>query len=217
MQFPTDIHVVDFEGSRVSGIVEVGVVTLHAGEVAAAWGRACAPVGRLRASEIEVHGLDAAALAGAEPFSADWGRWVALRRTGVFAAHQASTESGLLRAVWPHPPAVPVPLEPGREEAEWGPWLDTLVLTRRILPRGAPGALERLVPALGLGPALVREAARWCPPDRRRFHAALFDALAASLVLRRLAAVAGWDPARLLALGASGASARRRSAQRELL
>ena len=32
----TPIHVIDFEGSRQSGIVEYGVVTLHGAEIVAA-------------------------------------------------------------------------------------------------------------------------------------------------------------------------------------
>ena len=57
--------------------------------------------------------------------------------------------------------------------------------------------------AAGLQPELDALAAEHCPPDRRRYHAALYDALAGALLLAVLArdpAVAGLSTMQLLAL-----------------
>jgi DNA polymerase-3 subunit epsilon len=47
--------------------------------------------------------------------------------------------------------------------------------------------LEALVTALGLQARLDALALEHCPPDRRRYHAALYDALAGALLLTVLA------------------------------
>src|SRR5688572_24675433 len=66
------IFFVDFEGSRVSGILEYGVVTLLRGEIVEARTRLCAATGRVRAEDTEVHGLTAEGLAQHRPFADDW-------------------------------------------------------------------------------------------------------------------------------------------------
>jgi len=71
---------------------------------------------------------------------------------------------------------------------DWGPWIDTGRLYAELFPRLASGRLEDLVAACGLQADLDTLAAAHCPPARRRYHAALYDALAGALLLARLAA-----------------------------
>jgi DNA polymerase-3 subunit epsilon len=67
---------------------------------------------------------------------------------------------------------------------------------------GAAGLAE-LVATHGLQGELDRLAARHCPPERRRHHAALYDALAGALLLGALAhepRLAALTPLQLLTL-----------------
>jgi DNA polymerase-3 subunit epsilon len=70
---------------------------------------------------------------------------------------------------------------------EWGPWLDSARLYAHFFPRLASGRLEDVVRAAGLQAELDALAAVHCPAGRRRYHAALYDALAGALLLRALA------------------------------
>ncbi|MBE2212739.1 MAG: 3'-5' exonuclease [Opitutaceae bacterium] len=207
------VHVIDFEGSRETGIVEFGVVTLTGGVISEVATRLCRARVRVSADETRVHGLREADLADAAPFAVEWERFAALRANGVLAAHFSGTENALLRAVWPCPRLSPDFLHAGREVAEWGPWIDTGRLATAMLPRGngSSAALGDVVQAFGLAAALDEAARRWCPEARRCYHCALFDALACALVLPRLACDADglpWTLAHTLA-ASTGDGARR--------
>ena len=182
----TPIHFIDFEGSRASGIIEYGVVTLHRGAVAATRTRRCRPTGRIPPEDVAVHGLTAEDLAGDAPFASDWEIFAALRETGPLAAHFAGVENGLLKAVWPYPRTAPDFARPGRAGGEWGPWIDTGRLYPQLFPTTETAKLERLVTAGGLQAELEAAAVRCCPAGRARFHAALYDALAGALLLLAL-------------------------------
>ena len=64
-----------------------------------------------------------------------------------------------------------------------------------------------MVADLRLGGRLDALAAQHCPPKRRRFHCALYDALAAALVLRALCALEGRSQASLAQLVRDSVSA----------
>lgn len=178
------IHFVDFEGSLAGGVVEYGVAVLSGGEVVEATTRLCRPSGAIRREDSAVHGIGAADVAGAAPLSEDWERFAGWRQRGPMAAHFAGTENSLLKASWPYARQSPDFAKPGTMTNDWGPWLDT----GRLLPqlfRGIESArLEDLVTRFGLETALAELAASHCPPERRRYHAALYDALASALLLR---------------------------------
>jgi DNA polymerase-3 subunit epsilon len=179
----TPIHFIDFEGNRTSGILEFGVVTLRGAAIAETRTRLCAAMGRVSAEDTAVHGLDAASVAAQAPFAAEWEYFAALRERGPLAAHFASVENSLLKSVWPYPRSAPDFSGHGRPVAEWGPWIDTGRLAPQLFPQIAEAKLERLVSVLGLQAELDVAAVRHCPAERRRYHAALYDALAAALVL----------------------------------
>lgn len=187
------IHFVDFEGSTVSGILEYGVVSLRGGEIVAARGRICRAMGRVRPEDAALHGLDAAATEGWAPFSEDFEVFAALRESGPLAAHFANAENTLLKAVWPYARNAPDFSQGEHAGAPtWGPWIDTGRLYPQARGAGASAKLGEIIAAEGLQSQLDALAAELCPPERRRYHAALYDALAGALILSRLAATPGW-------------------------
>jgi DNA polymerase-3 subunit epsilon len=102
---------------------------------------------------------------------------------------------------------------------EWGPWVDTARLYAQLYPRLDSAGLETLVSARGLQAELAAAAADHCPPSRRRYHAALYDALAGAVLLAALARdpqVGGLSCMQLLALSTLDAAKRDALQQREL-
>ncbi|MFI5335343.1 MAG: 3'-5' exonuclease [Opitutales bacterium] len=182
----TPIHFIDFEGNRTSGILEFGVVRLAGGQVTDTRTRRCAATGRVTAEDTAVHGLDAAAVAGQEPFSTEWDYFAGLRERGPLAAHFAQAENSLLKSVWPYVRTAPDFARPGRTATEWGPWIDTGRLYPQLLPGPGGNQLQPLVAARSLQAELDAQAAVHCPPERRRYHAALYDALGGALLLLAL-------------------------------
>lgn len=187
------IHFVDFEGSTVSGILEFGVVSLRGGQIVATHGRRCRPTGRVRPEEVAVHGLEPAGLAHEAPFSDEFAGFAALRAGGPLAAHFATAENTLIKAVWPYGREAEDFSRPsGALTAEWGPWIDTGRLYPQARSAGWPVRLGELIAAEGLQTRLDELAAELCPPDRRHYHAALYDALAGAVLLLHLAFTPGW-------------------------
>ncbi len=187
------IHFVDFEGSLASGILEYGVVSLQGGQIAAARGRTCRATGRVRPEDTALHGLDAAAVADRAAFADDFEVFATLRESGPLAAHFANAENTLLKAVWPYARAAANFSRPdGPGTAEWGPWIDTGRLYPQARGMAVPARLGELIGAEGLQGRLDALAAELCPPERRHYHAALYDALAGALLLARLGELPGW-------------------------
>jgi DNA polymerase III epsilon subunit-like protein len=181
------IFFVDFEGSRTSGILEYGVVTLFGGRIVATQTRLCHPIGPVRVEDAAVHGLEAPDLEAHAPFTDEWDYFADLRERGPLAAHYAGVENALLKSVWPYPRNSPDFARPGERVIEWGPWIDSARLYAQLYPRLGSYGLGALVAAGGLQAELTELAAVHCPPGRRRFHAALYDALAGALLLGSLA------------------------------
>ncbi len=197
------IHFVDFEGSVASGILEYGVVTMRGAEILETHTRLCRATGRVRSEDAALHGLDAASVAAQAPFGDDFERFARWRETGPLAAHFASAENTLIKSAWPYPRTSPDFARAGGALTEWGPWIDTGRLYPQLYPSLASAKLGDLVAAFALQAELDALAERYCPVERRRYHAALYDALAGALLLRRLAvepAIAGQSLAWLLAM-----------------
>jgi len=185
--FDTPIHVIDFEGSRQSGVVEYGYATLEHGEIVDSQTRICAPVGTITDIDRGQHGISEDRASGEALFEAEWPLFAHLRETGPFCAHNASVEDGFLRAVWSCPRTSPDFAEPGQTTATWAPWLDTLHIYRRVYPHLDNHKLQALIVLFDLQSALDAHAATVCPAERRHYHCALYDALASALLLQRLA------------------------------
>jgi len=114
-----------------------------------------------------VHGIADADVAAAPPLAALWPEFKSRLTGAVVVAHGAGTEKRFLRAFPLH---------------GFGPWLDTLTLSRAMLPDLPDHALSTVLGALGLDDE-VREA---CPQGT--WHDALFDAVACLVLLRRMLA-----------------------------
>ncbi len=213
------IFFVDFEGSRTSGILEFGVAEVHGGRVASARTRLCRATGQVRAEDVAVHGLQESMLAGAAPFVEEWDYFAELRERGPLAAHYAGVENGLLKSVWPYPRSSPDFARPGERVIEWGPWVDSARLYAQLYPQFETGRLGDLVAASGLQSELDDLAREHCSPERRRYHAALYDALAGALLLASLARdpnLAKLSVMQLLALSTLDGDKRDALRQREL-
>lgn len=94
-----------------------------------------------------------------------WPQWTPWLLSRPLAAHNASTEKKILKNL--------APLH------HFGPWLDTLVLARHLLPASPDHTLSAACTALGLLPKL----STLCP--NRTWHDALYDAFASALLLER--------------------------------
>lgn len=182
----TPIHFIDFEGNLTSGILEYGVVTILGGKVVKTQTRLCGPVGRIRPADTAIHGLDDRAVADEAPFAADFELFAQLREQGPLAAHYAHAENTLIKSAWPYPRTSPDFARPGETITTWAPWIDTGRLYTQLFPTLPSGKLEELVSTFQLTDALMALAAVHCPPRRRQFHAALYDALAGALLLLAL-------------------------------
>jgi DNA polymerase-3 subunit epsilon len=142
-----------------------------------------------------------------------------LRERGPLAAHYAGVENALLKGVWPYPRQSPDFARPGERIVEWGPWLDSARIYGQLYPQLASGKLEDVIAACGLQGELDGLAAQFCPVERRRYHAALYDALAGAVLLASLArepVVAGMSVMQLLALSTLDGAKRDALTQREL-
>lgn len=185
---------IDFEGTRKSGIVEYGIVTLEGGAITETYTRLCQPVGVITVWDTRQHGIRFKEVQRMAPFSEDWELFSTLRARGPFSAHHAVVENALLKDVWPYPRrASPLGASVGSSLLEWGPWVDT----RHIFATGFPDLkqyrLGYLIDRFRLRGQLEALAKRHCPLGRRRPHAALYDAIAAALLLQYLGKQPGFE------------------------
>jgi DNA polymerase-3 subunit epsilon len=179
------IHVIDFEGAPSYGVVEYGVASLVGGEIVETQTRLCAALAPIDPKDIAIHGITYEESLRHQSFGEDFAFFADLRRRGVLAAHNARYEAGLVKMYWPTPGMVPAFAREG-QMAGWGPWVDSLVLSRRLAPGLTRYKLAVVVEELGLQNELDAIALAKCPEDRRRYHCALYDAIASALILKRL-------------------------------
>jgi DNA polymerase III epsilon subunit-like protein len=213
------VYFIDFEGSVASGVVEYGVATLLGGRVTAVLTRLCGPTGLVRRDDTDIHGLGPESLSGCEPFSSDWGLFAELREQGPLAAHHAGAENSLLKATWPYPRNSPDFARPGNRVIDWGPWIDSARIYAQLYPALESTRLESVIAACGLQAELDALAGVHCPAGRRRYHAALYDALAGALLLGSLSRspqLVSLTVMQLLALSTLDAKKRDSIVQREL-
>ena len=85
-------HVIDFEGSRHSGVIEYGCVTLEKGELVKTCSRICAPVGTINKLDRIHHGIAQVAVQKA-PFTDEWSLFSGLRNRSL-CAHNSAVEDG---------------------------------------------------------------------------------------------------------------------------
>lgn len=185
------VFALDFEGSRKIGIVEYGVVEIFGGAIVSATTRICSPRAKIPRADSEFFGITNAQAGACRPFSDDIGLFCDMRRRGVFASHNAVAEDTMLRDALPLPPLAPNPLT-GAERAEWAPYIDTCALVKKIF-RPKSAKLSDAIAAFGLLPELESLAQNHCPQGRRKWHCALFDALACALLLLKICSFEGFE------------------------
>jgi DNA polymerase III epsilon subunit-like protein len=189
----TPIHVIDFEGSRATGVVEYGAVTILRGGILSAKTRLCAPIADIPPEETRIHGISKADTGGQAPFAAEQDLFMDMRSTGPLCAHNAAFERHLLKAVWPYPRTSPDFLNPDRNLADWGPFIDTLRLYELVFPTLSEHGLSALLDAFGLKEQLDMIADDHCPSGRRKYHCALYDALGSAMLLTHMGRLPGYE------------------------
>lgn len=182
------LTVLDFESTgAVAGHAEepwqVGMVELREGRVTGHFHESYLRVAAARpfnpyapGRHAELRGVLAAAPAPADLWPV-WRPWLEGR---PLAAHNVGTEKKFLQRT--------APLH------EFGPWIDTLKLARRVRPDLEGHALADVCAALDL----VGRARELCPG--RDWHDALFDAFASALVLEHCLTLPGWEDVGIEAL-----------------
>ena len=181
------VFMMDFEGSPSSGVIEYGVVLLQHGAIVETATSLCQPVGEIHYKDQEVHGISSRDLQGLDRFTNNYEQFADYRRRGVFAAHNRHAENNFLKDTWAVPPTVPDWRRGTGEAQEWGPWIDTLAIYKHLYPGLESYALGELIDRFQLREKLAVLGDGHCPPARRKTHCALFDALASSMLLLRLA------------------------------
>lgn len=180
------IHIIDFEGTPSSGIIEYGVVTLLNGRIANTHTRFCRPFGQISLEDTALHGISLSETKNTLPFAHEWNLFSELRRTGPLAAHHAHTEHMLLKSVWPYPSKSPDFLDPEYQSTTWDPWIDSCQLYRYLHPELNSHKLMSLISSFRLEEELRKLALLHCPQSRQKPHCALYDALASALLLLSL-------------------------------
>jgi DNA polymerase-3 subunit epsilon len=175
---------IDFESAgsepgRTDEPVQVSIVLMKNGEIGEAFTSYLKPGRPVTWAARAVHGIGDDALVDAPRLIDLWPDVKRMLDTRWVVAHGAATEKRFLRVFPIH---------------RFGPWIDTLTLTRSVFPSLPSHALADAVSSLGLADSweLKQPGFRW--------HDAYCDATASLVLLRHLIASAGIDhePAEVL-------------------
>ena len=205
------IHIIDFEGSTQTGVLEWGIVSIQGENLLEAKTRLCGTKCSINAIDSEQHGITSELVSGCLNFEQDFDLFAQLRKSGPFCAHNSSVEDRFLKSTWSYTRQSPDFLNPNENHllTSWGPWLDTLSIYRRLYPDLESYQLNTLIGSFDLEESLNQLALAYCPKERIRYHCALYDALASALLLQRLFLVEelkGLSLFQLFTLSASSAS-----------
>ena len=186
------IYAIDFEGSRKIGVVEYGVAKIVAGEVVAVETSLCAPKTKIPQRDADFFGIDNEQASKFPPFSQSVEKIRAMRQDGIFASHNAVVEDGLLRDVMASPAIVP-DFANGGNTSMWAPWIDTCVLMKKLYPTLDSAKLSNVIDVFGLKEQLDTLAEKFCPPQRRKWHCAPYDALACAVLIIYICSQDGFE------------------------
>ena len=204
------IHILDFEGSVNSGIVEYGFATLLGGKVIDARTRICGVKSFIPLEESEVHGIFNEDVIGLAPVENDWNIFSGLRQSGLFGSHHAPAEIGMLGSVWSVPGKVPDFSITGCPPVNsWGPWIDTCRIAKTWFPQERSHKLSTLIERFEIGDRVEKTAEKFCPKARARYHCALYDAIAAAELLINMCEHPSFERAEILDLVSASPSAKK--------
>lgn len=194
------IFVFDFEGNSREGILEYGIVRLVDGTIENSATRFCFYQRGAKFWDSQTK-IDSNEITRARPIEEDFLKFFGWRQEGIFAAHNSHCEDALLRSTWAIPGFVPdFQAEPVTKTncTSWGPWIDSEILFKRLEQPLPSYHLHDLIAFCKLEGKLEKQAQDHCPVHRRKYHCALFDALAAALLLNWLQAKHRLTPLQLL-------------------
>ena len=154
------VHVLDFEGTRRTGVIEYGVVTLREGLIESTSTGLCRSREDIQPEDVNVHGIDQQMIAVEAPFENQWDLFSQLRVTGLLVAHHASVEDNLLKETWPYPR-----LTNNLKKLGWGPWLDTRRIYETLYKGLETYRLSSLIEGFALRERLVELGQMHCPPQ----------------------------------------------------
>jgi len=215
------IHIIDFEGSPNTGVLEWGMVSIQGERILEAKTRLCGTEKSIDTIESQQHGITSELVVECPAFEKDFDLFAKLRKSGPLCAHNASVEDRFLKNTWSYTRQVPDFSNPEENKllTSWGPWLDTLPIYRRLYPDLDNYQLNTLIHLFSLEETLNALARIYCPKDRVRYHCALYDALASALLLQRLFTLKELNNLslfQLFTLSASSASVYNQRRQQEL-
>lgn len=156
------LYVIDFEGTRDIGIHEYGVVTLSNFQISGTKFVICD------------NGLQ----------QKDLKYFTEIRQNGLFMAHNAYVEDRLLRYYFASPGYVKELSGIIGSRTGWGPWIDTRVLYKNFFRSLTDFSLKSLIEQFQLSTKLYSAASEFCDISCTGYHCAIFDALAASILLQ---------------------------------
>ena len=186
------IFSLDDAGSKTLGVAPNGRAEIYGGAIISAHTRICAPLAKIPPRDAKFFGINNAIAQSQPPFSDSMEFFCAARRRGIFCSHNAPVEDALLRATLPTPGIVSNPIL-GAPSASWDPRIDSCALFKKIFPTLGSAKLSDAVKSLNLEERLCDEAAKFCPERRRKWHCALYDALAAALILIKICELDGFE------------------------
>lgn len=186
------IFALDFEGAIACGIVEFGVVEIVDWQIVSLKTAMCAPKAKVAQKTMDMCGFSERELKSAPKFEGFAKDFIAMRKRGLFAAHNKSAESSMLNSYFPNPSAF-TDFTNNTTTFSWPPFIDTLVLVKKIFPMLKSGALGNVIESLSLLDKLNDDAKLFCPPARRKWHCAPYDALACAEIIIALSKLKGFE------------------------
>lgn len=178
------IFAIDFEGSKALGIVEYGIVEVVNSQIARTFSAICRPRKNIPQNDSKFFDISNDEALNCAPFESACELFSSLRQSGIFAAHNRSTEDTLLRSHIPSPGRVRNFLI-ASDTLEWAPWLDSRDFAKYLAPDIASEKLSDAIASLKLTEELNALAKTVCAPRRATWHRALFDALASALIIKK--------------------------------
>ena len=185
------IFVIDFEGSRKIGIVEYGVAKIFGGKIVTTSTSICAPKSNIPVADSNIFDITTSSASKFPPFESHLQHFCDMRNCGIFAAHNAVAEDTMLRDALPVAPIGINPLT-NTQTTTWAPYIDTCTLAKTLFKLKS-AKLADVIKSLNLEEELYKEAEKYCPTNRRKWHCALFDAIASALILIKICSFEGFE------------------------